>query len=217
MLTVIREMAEEAEQHTRDTPVELLHAVLLRGADAVERTPQYLEVLREAGVVDAGGAGLLELVRGLTATLAGETLPDVPDTSDELSLDAVHQELSKFQYCTVFLVEGEGLDAETLEQQLEKIGDSLLVVGDESALKIHVHTDDPGAALSLGSAVGVLERIEIANMHRQTEQREERLLHAVPDAAPGASEVVAVVAGTGETACCSRASARRRSSRAASR
>ena len=197
MLTVIREMAEQAEQHTRDTPVELLHAVLLRGADAVERTPQYLEVLREAGVVDAGGAGLLELVRGLTATLAGEELPDVPDTSDELSLDAVHQELSKFQYCTVFVVEGEGLDAETLEQQLEQIGDSLLVVGDESALKIHVHTDDPGAALSLGSAVGVLELVEIANMHRQTEQREARLLHAVPDAAPGASDVVAVVAGQG--------------------
>jgi DAK2 domain fusion protein YloV len=162
----------------------------------VERTPQYLDVLREAGVVDAGGAGLLELVRGLTATLAGEALPDAPE-GVELSLDAVHQELSKFQYCTVFLVEGNGLDAETLENQLEQLGDSLLVVGDENALKIHVHTDDPGAALSLGSAVGVLERIEIANMHRQTEQREERLLHAVPDAAAGESEVVAVVAGDG--------------------
>ncbi len=197
MLTVIREMAEEAEQHTRDTPVELLHAVLVRGADAVERTPQYLEVLRDAGVVDAGGAGLLELVRGLTATLAGEELPEVPDARDELSLDAVHQELSEFQYCTVFLVEGNGLDADALEQQLELLGDSLLVVGDESALKIHVHTDDPGAALSLGSAVGVLERIEIANMHKQTEQREERLLHAVPDSPPSATEVVAVVAGDG--------------------
>jgi dihydroxyacetone kinase-like predicted kinase len=95
------------------------------------------------------------------------------------------------------VVEGEGLDADTLERQLEQLGDSLLVVGDESALKIHVHTDDPGAALTLGSAVGVLERIEIANMHRQTEQREERLLHAVPDSPPAATEVVAVVAGKG--------------------
>ena len=196
MLTVIREMAEEAEQHTRDSPVDLLHAVLLRGADAVERTPQYLDVLRDAGVVDAGGAGLLELVRGLTATLAGETLPDAPH-GEGLSLDAIHQELSEFRYCTVFLVEGERLDAEVLEQQLEQLGDSLLVVGDESALKIHVHTDDPGAALSLGSAIGVLEGVEIANMHHQTERREERLLHAVPDTTPGASEVVAVVAGDG--------------------
>ena len=67
-------------------------------------------------------------------------------------------------------------------------------VGDESALKVHVHTDDPGAALSLGSARGVLEGIEIANMHHQTEQRETRLRLAT---APQASELVAVVAGEG--------------------
>ncbi len=199
MLTVIREMAEEAEARANANPIDLLHAVVERGADAVERTPQYLEVLRDAGVVDAGGVGLLELVRGLAAAAAGEPLPEAPEP-EELTYDAIHQELSEFRYCTVFMVEGDGLDASRLESELERLGDSLLVVGDESALKIHVHTDDPGAALSAGATIGVLERVEIANMHRQTELREDRLLHAVPEAPPPACEIVAVVAGRGNRA-----------------
>jgi hypothetical protein len=71
------------------------------------------------------------------------------------------------------------------------------VVGDPSAIKVHVHTDDPGAALSAGTKVGTIDRIEIANMHEQTQQREDRLLSLVPDAAPAKSGVVAVVAGEG--------------------
>jgi DAK2 domain fusion protein YloV len=199
MLTVIREMAEEAEAQAGGTSRELLAAVVRRGADAVERTPELLDVLRNAGVVDAGGAGLLEIVRGIAAALAGEPIPDAPP-DEELTLEAVHQELSKFRYCTVFVVEGEGLDREALQEKFEPLGDSLLVVGDASAIKVHVHTDDPGAALALGTAVGTLEQVEIANMHKQTEQREERLLHSVPDAPPSACEVVAVVAGAGNRA-----------------
>jgi len=197
MLTVIRELAEEAEAQARpDLPVaDLLPALLRRGEDALARTPQHLEILRRAGVVDAGGAGLLELVRGLTAAVTGEALPDPPVGLEDVSLDAIHQELSLFRYCTVFVVEGDGLDRDALEHALEPLGDSLMVVGDESALKVHVHTDDPGAALTLGAARGVLEGVEIANMHRQTEQRETRLLELVPD--PRATEVVAVVAGKG--------------------
>jgi dihydroxyacetone kinase-like predicted kinase len=100
----------------------------------------------------------------------------------------------------VFVVEGSGLDRAALQQQLEPLGDSLLVVGDPTAVKVHVHTDEPGTALALATAVGTLEQVEIANMHRQTEQREERLLHAVPDAPPAQCEVVAVVAGAGNRA-----------------
>jgi fatty acid kinase len=196
MLTVIRELAEEAEaRSTPDLPVsELLRALVQRGEDALARTPQYLEILREAGVVDAGGAGLVELVRGLTAAVTGEELPPLPAALEQIGLDAIHQELSRFTYCTVFVVEGEGLDAGELERELEPLGDSLMVVGDETALKVHVHTDDPGAALSLGIARGELEAIEIANMHRQTVQRETRLRLVT---APQACELVAVVAGEG--------------------
>ena len=190
MLTVVRALAEAAEQHGSALPELVRH-----GEEAVARTQEQLDVLREAGVVDAGGAGLLEIVRGIAAAVSGEELPEAPP-SEGLTVEAIHQELSRYRYCTVFVLEGDELDVQALEAELEPLGDSLLVVGDRSALKVHVHTDDPGAALSAGSAQGVLEGIEIANMHRQTEQREERLLHG----ADNATDVVAVVAGAGNRA-----------------
>lgn len=200
MLTVIREMAEESErkEHRGLRPNELLQAVLARGEDALARTPEMLDVLRNAGVVDAGGAGLVEIARGMVYGATGEELPEVPVEAESLGLDAIHQELSDYRYCTVFLVEGEGLDKDALESQLEEIGDSLLVVGDASALKVHVHTDDPGRALTLGIAVGVVEGVEIANMHHQTAQREERLLDATPSALQtNETGLVAVCPGRG--------------------
>jgi DAK2 domain fusion protein YloV len=198
MLTVIRELADEAEAVASGLePPEVMHALVRRGEEAVARTQEQLDVLREAGVVDAGGAGLLELVRGLAAAVAGEELPEAPPATDGIPLDAVHQEHSRYRYCTTFVIEGGGLDAAALEAGFERLGDSLLVVGDPSALKVHVHTDDPGTALSLGTAVGTIEGVEIADMHRQTERREERLLEALPTQQSVRSEVVAVVAGEG--------------------
>jgi DAK2 domain fusion protein YloV len=200
MLTVIRELAEEAEPKAAGlSVVELLQDVVRRGEDAVARTQDLLDVLREAGVVDAGGAGLLEIVRGIAAWAAGEPLPE-PVPHEELGVDAIHQELSRYRYCTVFLVEGNELDHDALERELERLGDSLLVVGDRNALRVHLHTDDPGVALSAGTALGVLENVEIANMHAQTEQRERRLLQAVPDAPAAASAVIAVALGEGNRA-----------------
>jgi hypothetical protein len=202
MLSVIRELAEEAETRAVDGPAlgDLLIDLVRRGEAAVARTPEQLQVLRDAGVVDAGGAGLLELVRGVAAAVTGEEIPEPPPAEEHLGIDAIHQELSRYRYCTVFLIEGTNLDKEALEQQLEQIGDSLLVVGDENAIKVHVHTDDPGAALSIGIAAGTIDRIEIANMHEQTQQREDRLLAAAPDPPPterAVTGVVAVVAGDG--------------------
>ena len=195
MLSVIRELAEESEEGAATVP-ELLERLVQRGEEAVARTPEQLDVLREAGVVDAGGAGLLEIVRGIAATVAGEPLPEAPAGLEGLTVDAVHQELSKYRYCTTFVIEGDGLDPNGIEDELLQLGDSLLVVGDPEALKVHVHTDHPGRALEIGTRVGVIERVEIANMHEQTVQREARLLAAVPDA-QAASGVVAVVAGDG--------------------
>ena len=199
MLSVIREMAEEGESAENEglSKPELLARIVKRGEDAVTRTPEQLAVLREAGVVDAGGAGLLEIVRGLTATAAGEPLPEAPMEREELNIDAIHQELSPYRYCTTFMIEGDDLDSDAIEKELEQLGDSLLVVGDPEALKVHVHTDEPGRALAVGTRAGVIEGVEIANMHEQTLQREQRLLEAVPDAPPSTSGVVAVVAGDG--------------------
>jgi hypothetical protein len=195
MLTVIRSLAEAAEAAPSLEPAELLALLVERGEEAVARTPEQLDVLRDAGVVDAGGAGLVELVRGLAAAVAGKT-PTPPAELPRLTVEAVHQEPSRYRYCTTFVIEGEGLDATALEPELERLGDSLLLVGDPSALKVHVHTDDPGAALSLGTRAGSIEGVEIADMLRQTEEREERLLAALPGGA-SRSGVVAVVAGEG--------------------
>jgi len=199
MLSVIRELAEEAEDRAPDRPSleELLFDLVRRGEDALARTPEQLQVLKDAGVVDAGGAGLVELVRGVAAAVSGEPIPEPQPAEEHLGVDAIHQELSRYKYCTVVLIEGRELDRDALEAELEELGDSLLVVGDENAIKVHVHTDDPGAVLSAGTRVGTIDRIEIANMHEQTQQREERLLAAVPDAPAAQSGVVAVVAGDG--------------------
>jgi DAK2 domain fusion protein YloV len=195
ILTAARALADEAEAARQDETIpELFQAVVRRGEEAVARTKEQLDVLRQAGVVDAGAAGLLELVRGLAAEVAGEELPPAP-SREQLAPEAVHQEQSRFRYCTMFVVEAEDLDADALERELERLGDSLLVVGDSSALKAHVHTDDPEAALALGAAVGTVERVEVADMHAQTEEREERLSPSVEPAARSA--VVAVCAGDG--------------------
>jgi DAK2 domain fusion protein YloV len=197
MLSVIRELAEEAERHEADSePLgELLVGLVRHGEEAVARTPEQLEVLRDAGVVDAGGAGLVELFRGLAGAVTGEALPAAPAVEAPTGIEAVHLEPSRYLYCTVFVVEGEALDRDGLEAQLERLGDSLVVVGDETALKVHVHTDDPGSALSLGTAAGTIEGVEIANMHEQQEQRERRL--SLVPSTHARSGIVAVVAGEG--------------------
>jgi DAK2 domain fusion protein YloV len=196
IITVVREMAEESEAAAEQgTSVhELLGRVLARGEDALARTPELLDVLARAGVVDAGAAGLVEVVRGVVLVANGEDLPAAPVLHEDLGADAVHQELSRFRYCTGFVVEGDAIDAAAFEEALSQLGDSLLMVGDETALKVHVHTDDPGAALSVATSVGVIDEVEIADMHAQTVAREARL-RAV--AAPPELETGLVVVSQG--------------------
>ncbi len=196
MLTVIRTLAESAERERELRPLELLHALVRTGEDAVARTPEQLDVLRDAGVVDAGGAGLVELLRGIAAAAADEPLPELSlAPAEEPGAEAFHQEPSRYRYCTTFVIEGE-LDPPAIEGRLDPLGDSLLVVGDNRAVKAHVHTDDPGAALQVGTAAGSIANVEIHDMHLQIEARERRLLAAVPDP-DDRSAVVAVVTGDG--------------------
>jgi uncharacterized protein len=195
ILTVARVLAERAEELADgDPPVEdALAAVLAAGEFALERTPEQLDVLKQAGVVDAGAAGLIEIVRGVTSLVRGEELPEPAPLLGPIPFEAIHQELSAFRYCTSFFVEGDRVDPAELEAELTRFGDSLLVVGGPGAVKVHLHTDEPGTVLSLATAVGVIEEVDVRNMHVQTAEREERILVA-ENAACG---VVAVCAGDG--------------------
>jgi DAK2 domain fusion protein YloV len=193
MLTVIRELAESAERSSAKDVEELLVELVRAGEESVRGTTEKLDVLRNAGVVDAGGAGLVEILRGIASVVTGEQLPEAPPDLEEVGVDAIHRQLSDYRYCTTFVIEGENLARDELESEFERLGDSLLVVGDADAMKVHVHTDEPGAALTVGTKRGTIAGVEIANMHVQTMQREERLFESVP----GAIEVVAVVAGNG--------------------
>jgi DAK2 domain fusion protein YloV len=196
ILSVARALAERAEAVAADERElgDVLAEVLRAGEEALARTPEQLDVLRDAGVVDAGGAGLVEVFRGITAQLRGEPLPEPAPEVERLPLEAVHRERSRYRYCTGFFVEGDAVDPAALERELDGLGDSLLVVGAPGAARVHVHTDEPGRALALATEVGVLDEIDIKNMHVQTAQRERRLASVAERTASGA---VAVCAGAG--------------------
>lgn len=210
MLTVTREMSSAAARMPDDMPLKAtIETVLNTGRLAVDRTQHQLAVLRQAGVVDAGGYGLLVICRGLAAALTGErpakaavadggqgmTRPGVPAVALEGP-----SELSRYRYCTSFLLTGDDLPRDELEQFLAPIGDSALMVGDADMLKVHVHVDDPGVVLSWAVAHGGLSEVEVNDMHAQTRERDARLTAA--DGAPPTahSVVVAVVAGSGNQA-----------------
>jgi fatty acid kinase len=196
MLTVIREMASAVsrrlahwEQHALSPGAsdeqqnallaEMLATALSTAEEAVEHTPEQLEVLAQAGVVDAGALGLAVIVRGLIASLAGEhiDLPEIPHYEPARTVD-VHHTGSRYQWCTNFIVTGSGLDRRAFERRLEDLGDSVLVVGDPSTLKVHVHTDNPDGAKALFDGVGTIEREDIADMREQIASRDARLAAA---------------------------------------
>jgi len=193
MLTVIRGLAEQAEELAAAVPLdEALPKLVDHGEVALARTPEQLDVLRQAGVVDAGGAGVVEILRGIAAHVRGEPLPEGGSETGALPLEAAHREPSKYRYCTSFFVEGDAVDPEDFEAKLSELGDSLLVVGAPGAVKAHLHTDEPGRALALATAAGEVEEVDIKNMHVQTAQRTQRL-----EREAGVTGAVAVVVGNG--------------------
>jgi DAK2 domain fusion protein YloV len=208
MLTVIRSMHEAVaerlaqwQRHRLDPEAtdaeqnallaEMLAAALFSGEEALRHTPEQLEVLAEAGVVDAGALGLVVIVRGLMSGLAGEQveLPEIP-RYEPAKITDVHHADSRYRWCTNFIVTGSGLEAESFAPRLEELGDSVLVVGDEETLKVHVHTDDFEAAKAVFSGAGEIEREDIADMHAQVAEQRTRL-------ATGRSGAVAVASGEG--------------------
>jgi DAK2 domain fusion protein YloV len=188
MLTVIKRMAEAAESpEARELEKPQLLAHILDGGDeAVAETPNQLQKLRDAGVVDAGGAGLVELLRGIYFSVAGIPIPDVvPEGQD--GFPELEHEFSEYQFCTNFVVEGRGLDREALSEELWLFGDSLHVVGDSSMLRVHVHTDDHERAIATARILGTVieSTIDVADMDEQIRERLPDLRTAIVTVAPG--------------------------------
>jgi DAK2 domain fusion protein YloV len=154
---------------------EVLEHALEAGKEAVERGPEQLAVLRESGVVDAGAYGLTVILAGCLAALRGEAAPRLEHQYVPAALHRPEHESSSFRYCTNFAVTGENLDAGPFTPRLEDIGDSVLVVGDDRTLRVHVHTDEPERAVALFEEVGEVSRFDVADMHEQVADRTARL------------------------------------------
>ena len=166
--------ASEAEQD--EMLADVLERALEAANEAVERGPEQLPILKEAGVVDAGAYGLTAIVVGVIAALRGDGGPELAhQTAPPHAMHLPQHESSEYRYCTNFAVTGDGLDAREFIPRLEQIGDCVLVVGDEATLKVHVHTDEPDLATSMFIAHGEVSHFDVADMHEQVADRTARL------------------------------------------
>jgi uncharacterized protein len=176
---------------------EVLERALEAGKEAVERGPDQLAILRESGVVDAGAYGLTVILAGCLAALRGEHAPELAHQYAPAALHHPEHESSSFRYCTNFAVTGAGLDGGPFMPLLEELGDSVLVVGDDHTLRVHVHTDDPGRAVALFEPVGEVCRFDVADMHEQVADRTARLSGNGHEPVQATCGVVAVASGEG--------------------
>ena len=176
---------------------EVLENALEAAKEAVERGPEQLAILRESGVVDAGAYGLTVIVAGCLAALRDQAAPELEHQYAPAALHLPEHESSSFRFCTNFAVTGEALDGGRYTPLLEDIGDSVLVVGDERTLRVHVHTDDPERAVALFDSAGEVSRFDVADMHEQVAERSARLAGEGTGAAQSTCSVVAVASGEG--------------------
>ena len=195
ILTVAKGMAEKAEELLADQEMELLpylEAVVQHGYEVLKQTPELLPVLKEAGVVDSGGQGLMEVLQGCLDALTGKAasfeLPEADYSTAPVSAPAQTDTLStadiKFGYCTEFIIMLNKPMTEDEEDEIKKyllsIGDSLVCVADEEICKIHVHTNHPGQAFEKGLTYGALSNMKVDNM--RIEHNEKLIKDAVKKA-----------------------------------
>ncbi len=178
MLTIIRVAAESAEASAGRTSslAEVLEDALAGAREALEQTPDMLEILRQAGVVDAGGQGVIHILEGLLRYAQGDTIIDestmaVPIGAEMRFLDDVAETHGEdaFGYCTNFMVFGDNIDFERTRDEISNMGESAVIVGDETVVKVHIHTENPGSVLEYALKLGYLDQIKIDNMTLQTE------------------------------------------------
>ncbi len=196
--------ASEAEQD--ELLADVLEHALEAGREAVERGPDQLAVLREAGVVDAGAYGLTVIVAGVVAALRGDERPRLDHHTAPAPARSLHlpqHESSDYRFCTNFVVSGEGLESRGFVPELERFGDCVLVVGDDRTLRVHLHTDEPDRATAVFEHAGEVSRFDVADMREQVTDRSARLDAAGGGGGNGAEAVrarcgvVAVATGPG--------------------
>jgi DAK2 domain fusion protein YloV len=203
ILTVAREAgrAATAAAAEPDATVPSVIAAAAAGAQAaVLKTPSQLQILREAGVVDAGGFGLQIILEGMLKTVEeAESIPARTSAAKPSPAAQAALELPEggWGYCTEFLIEGAGLDVEAIRNQIEALGNSVLVVGEPELVKVHVHTDDPTRVIALAGGHGKLLKLNVGDMSTQHKRiLESESATAKPPRANGVG-LVAVVAGSG--------------------
>lgn len=181
MLTVVREtavMASEMAERERDI-AKLLEVLLEQANISLQNTPQLLPILRQAGVVDAGGLGFVSLLEGMLRLIRGEELKQAEVDGTQVEALLTQQEFSAptyniqhdwtNRYCTAFILEGDELSLPEMKQNLAQFGDSLLVVGDDKLLRVHIHTSDSQQLLQHVASFGKLSQIKVDDMKEEHE------------------------------------------------
>ncbi len=208
ILTVVRMMSEHAMKiaSKKKTFEEFFEEVLAAGDKALALTPELLPVLKKAGVVDSGGVGLMTIMKGFASVITGEEVAEVSVETEEMpsedfgdNSDIINMDLGEIQYayCTEFFIvnlkKSTTLsDIDHLRERLMRIGDSVICIGDLELVKVHVHTNEPGKALTYALELGELDRPKIENMLEQNRQ-----LRAKREAEKKEMGMLAICAGQG--------------------
>jgi len=204
ILTVTREAAEAAIAAAAgsDDLTQVLKQVVSTARESVARTPALLSVLAEAGVVDAGGQGLFIILEGMLRYSLGESLTVNGELAAAMDLQSLHLDHEEgYGYDIQFVIHGDGLRVEEIRAEIDAMGDCALVVGDSRAVKVHVHSPEPGTPINYGASLGSLSRVIVENMQ---EQYQEFILSkaqkpSVPPAPPSGIGTVIVAPGPGLT------------------
>ncbi len=203
ILTVIKEAARAAEETVVSgvvDPKRVWESACVGAQKALAETPDLLPVLKEAGVVDAGGLGFVALMEGGRAYLRGENITTLEVDTGQVSLAESYlasTEQEEYGYCTQFLLQGADLDVEEVRGRLVGISNSTVVVGDTKAVKVHVHAEDPGPVISYAVNLGSITQVKIDNMDDQHQEFLDMHRRRSQEIAPIA--VVAVASGDGIT------------------
>jgi DAK2 domain fusion protein YloV len=202
ILTVARRVSEAAVIKARDTDdiAELIQAAVSAAQRAVDETPSQLAVLREAGVVDAGGYGLMVILEGFLKTVKGQQI-SISSRAAEASAAAQPAKVGAhaletpeegWGFCTEFLIESPRKSFEELRAELTPMGNSAVVVGDDTLVRVHIHTLDPGTLIAHATSYGTLQKLKVEDMTRQHHE-----ILAQDPSQPGASDAEAETNGLG--------------------